>query len=77
MALSWTPGTNPNYTEQNVLRRIAGERPLSWTKVPVDFDASTYTDLSGVSGTTYIYRVEALKSNGKGGMTNPQEVTFP
>ena len=75
--LSWTPGTNPNYTDQNVKRRIAGERPINWTKFPVDADANTYTDSSGVSGTTYIYRVEALKANGKGGMTNLQEVTFP
>ena len=75
--LTWTPGTNPNYTDQNVKRRIAGERPINWTKFPVGVDVNNYTDSSGVSGTTYIYRVEALKANGKGGMTNPQEVTFP
>ena len=75
--LSWTPSTNPNYTEQNILRRIAGERPINWTKFPVNIDANSHTDSSGVSGITYIYRVEALKANGKGGMTNPQEVTFP
>ena len=75
--LDWRPGYNPNYTEQNVLRRVAGESPINWTRFPVALDPSSYTDSSGVAGTTYIYRVEALKANGIGWMTNHQEITYP
>ena len=75
--LTWTGHTNPNYTTQQVLRRVAGERPIDWTTFSVDLSATSYTDTTAVSGTTYIYRVEALKANGKGGMTNPVEIAIP
>ena len=75
--LSWTRGHNPNYIEQNVLRRVAGESPINWTKFPLHLTDFRYTDTTGTSATTYIYRVEALKANGEGGMTNPLELTIP
>ena len=76
VTLNWTKGYNPNYTEQNVLRRVDAPG-TEWTKFSVSLDANSYTDSTGFSSTTYIYRVEALKANNKGGQTNPQKVTFP
>ena len=77
VSLTWTGHTNPNYTTQQVLRRVAGERPIDWTTFSVDLSATSYTDTTAASGTTYIYRAEALKANGKGTPTNPVEIAIP
>ena len=78
VTLTWTKPTNPNFESIQVLRRVAAERPIDWTIFTVDdVEITSYTDTTAVSGTTYIYRVEALKANGKGGMTNPVEIAIP
>ena len=44
----------------------------------VNTDVSTYTDTTVQPGTTYIYRVRAVKTNEvKAGQTNPAEVSIP
>jgi len=75
--LMWTAHTNPNYTVQRVLRRVAGERPLRWTILPVALSATSYLDRTTMGGTTYIYRVQALKAYNKGGMSNLAEIAIP
>ena len=64
--LTWTTHTNPNYVTQIVKRRIAGVTPLTWTDLPVGVNDTKYSDTTAVSGTTYVYRISALKANGKG-----------
>ena len=65
--LSWTAATNPNYTSQRLLRRVAGVSPIQWTEIPLDVGVTTYTDTGLTSGTTYRYRVRAYKDNGNYG----------
>ena len=77
VSLTWTPGTKPRYVEQKVLRRVAGVSPIDWTEISVASNDNAYTDTQGVSGTRYIYRIQALKANGVGDISNNQEVTFP
>ncbi len=77
VSLTWTGHTNPNYTTQQVKRRVAGDRPIDWTRFPVDLSDTSYTDSTAASGTTYIYRVEALKANGESDMTNAAEIAIP
>ena len=33
--LSWTATTNPNYTSQRLVRRVAGVSPIQWTEIPL------------------------------------------
>ena len=61
VTLSWTAATNPNYTSQRLLRRVAGVSPVAWTEIPLAVDATTYTDTGLTSGVTYRYRVRAYK----------------
>lgn len=51
--LSWTASTNPNYTSQRLLRRVAGVSPIQWTEMPLGVDVTTYTDKGLTSGVTY------------------------
>ena len=74
VTLNWTAGYNPNYEFQNVLRRVPG---TNWVRFPVALDADTYTDTTGESGTTYIYRIETIKTNEVNEITNHQKVTYP
>ena len=48
--LSWTAATNPNYTSQRLLRRVAGVSPIEWTEIPLAVDATTYMDTGLTSG---------------------------
>ena len=43
---------------------------MNWTIFWTDLDATAHTETSGVSGANYIYRVQAIKFNGKGGIVN-------
>ena len=66
--LTWTATTNPNYTSQRLLRRVAGVSPIDWTEIPLaDVDVTTYTDTGLTSGVTYRYRVRAYKDSGNYG----------
>ena len=66
--LSWTAATNPNYTSQRLLRRVAGVSPIAWTEIPLaDVNVTAYTDTGLTSGTTYRYRVRAYKDSGNYG----------
>ena len=65
--LSWTATTNPNYTSQRLLRRVAGVSPIDWTEIPLGVDATTYTDTGLTSGVTYRYRVRGYKDSGNYG----------
>ena len=66
--LSWTATTNPNYTSQRLLRRVAGVSPIDWTEIPLaDVNVTAYTDMGLTSGTTYRYRVQGCKDNGNCG----------
>ena len=66
--LSWTAATNPNYTSQRLLRRVAGVSPIIWTEIPLaDANVTAYTDTGLTSGTTYRYRVRAYKDSGNYG----------
>ena len=65
--LSWTASTNPNYTSQRLLRRVAGVSPIQWTEIPLDADATTYMDMGLTSGVAYRYRVRGYKDNGNYG----------
>ena len=65
--LSWTAATNPNYTSQRLLRRVAGVSPIYWTEIPLELDVTTYTDTGLTSGVTYRYRVRAYKDSGNYG----------
>ena len=65
--LSWTAATNPNYTSQRLLRRVAGVSPIQWTEIPLALDATTYMDMGLTSGVTYRYRVRAYKDSGNWG----------
>ena len=75
--LSWTPGQNPNYVKQIVRRREAGLRPEDWIEFPIHLNENSFTDPMAQSGVTYIYHVQALKANGKGGTSNSVEVAMP
>ena len=75
--LTWTAHTNPNYVTQIVRRRIAGVNPLSWTDFPVGVNDTKYSDTTAVSGTTYVYRIYALKANGEGSVSNAITVQVP
>ena len=75
--LSWTPGNNPNYVRQVVLRRVAEVTPIAWTRFPIGISDSTYTDYSAEPGTPYIYRVRAEKANDKGGETDAAQIIGP
>ena len=76
--ITWTPGYNPNYVRQEVMRRIAGVRPEDWTTFSLGINVNTYTDTTGESGVTYIYRVQAWKSAGNPSeSTNGDEITIP
>lgn len=76
VTLNWTPGQNRNYVKQVVLRREARVEPIVWTESgDLAADATTYTDSDVESGTTYIYRVKALKANDKGGLSNRATIT--
>ena len=76
--LTWTPGYNPNYVRQEVMRRIAVIRPEDWTTFSLGINVNTYTDTTGESGVTYIYRVQAWKSTGNPSeSTNGDEITIP
>ncbi len=68
--LSWTAHTNPNYTNQYVLRREAGVAPPDWTEIPIGLTDTSYTDTSMPGDNEYVYRIHAEKDNGKGGMSN-------
>ena len=67
VTLSWTAATNPNYTSQRLLRRVAGVSPVVWTEIPLAVDVTTYTDAGLTSGVTYRYRVRAYKDSGNYG----------
>lgn len=68
VALTWTPGTNPNFVKQQVKRREPGQ---PWSILAeVGTDVAAWSDATVESGKTYIYRVFARKANGKGPMTN-------
>ena len=75
--LSWIPGQNPNYVKQTVRRRETGLRSEDWIDFPIGLNENSFTDSMPQPGVTYIYRVKALKANGKGGTTNPIEVSMP
>ena len=75
--LTWTAHTNPNYVTQIVRRRIAGVNPLSWTDFTVGVNNTKYSDTTAVSGTTYVYRIYALKANGEGSVSNAITVQVP
>ena len=76
--ITWTPGYNPNYVRQEVMRRIAGVRPEDWTTFSLGINVNTYTDTTGESGITYLYRVQAWKSAGNPSKsTNGDEITIP
>ena len=77
VALTWTPGTNPNYTQQIVLRRVAEITPIVWNEFPIGVSDSAYTDYSAEPGYPYIYRVRAEKANDKGGETNAAQIIGP
>ena len=77
VSLTWTAQTNPNYVTQIVRRRIAGVNPLSWTNFTVGINDTTYSDTTAVSGTTYVYRISALKANGKGDVSNAITIQVP
>ena len=72
-----TADTNPNYVTQIVRRHIAGANPLSWTDSTVGINDTTYSDTTAVSGTTYVYRISALKANSKGGVSNAITIQVP
>ncbi len=75
--LTWTPGSNPNYVKQVVKRREVGVRPAQWTTFDVTASASEYTDESVQLCNRYIYRVQGVKSNGKGAISNRVELSVP
>ena len=75
--LTWTPGSNPNYVKQVVKRREVGVRPAQWTTFDVASSASEYTDASVQPCNRYIYRVQGVKSNGKGAISNRVELSVP
>ena len=77
VVLNWTPGYNPKYVSQEVIRRVAGVRPENWAAFAVGLNDSTYTDTTAVSGTTYIYRVRANKTDSHDIGTGRFEVTVP
>jgi fibronectin type 3 domain-containing protein len=58
--LSWTPSTSTSTTEQIVYRATSSSGP--WTAIATISNNTTnsYTDTTGVVGTTYFYEVDAL-----------------
>lgn len=50
---------------------------MPWTYFPVALEANTYTDVTAASGKKYLYRVEAIKANGKTAVTNRITVAAP
>ena len=77
VTLTWTPGTNPNYTSQVVMRRVAELTPIHWTRFEIGVSDSTYNDYSAEPGYPYIYRVRAEKANDKGGETKAAHIIGP
>lgn len=77
VTLAWTPGTNPNYVKQVVKRRLAEATPITWRDFEVGVSDHEYTDTTAEPGNYYIYRVEALKANNRGAVTNPVMVVIP
>ena len=75
--LTWTATTNPNYVDQMVIRRVAGESPENWTEFKVEIGDTTYTDTTATAGTKYIYRVRVVKANGVDDISNRAEITIP
>ncbi len=68
LVLSWTPGTDPDYVRQIVLRKHLGV----WTELAtLSASATTYTDTTlEPSEKIYLYRVRGEKANGRGGVSN-------
>ena len=74
VTLTWVPGTNSKFVKQAIKRREQ-KRRSRWTTIEVDVAATTYTDTSVQVGKRYIYRVQGLKSNNKGGVTRAVKIT--
>ena len=76
VVLNWTPGSNPNYAEQAVLRRQPRQ---AWTTLATLTTAdNSYTDTTAKARSgKYIYRIKGLKANGKGGISNRAKVVIP
>ena len=76
MTLTWTASTYTDTISQRVRRRQQGE---DWTDFNIGTGITTWTDTSAVSGTTYIYRVQAPgpSTGDNGRMSNRQVVTIP
>ncbi len=76
VSLTWTAHNNRSFISQVVKRRVAGETPVSWTNTTIDKTATSHTDTTAVSGTTYIYRVQGKTptSGDNAFMSGPVEV---
>ena len=76
-SLTWDAHNNPNHERQVLLRRVASERPVSWTEFSVGLNDTSYSDTTAVSGTKYIYRVRVVGPNGKDLDGQPVAVAVP
>ena len=76
LTLTWTASTYTDTISQRVRRRQQGE---DWTDFNIGTGITTWTDTSAVSGTKYIYRVQAPgpSTGDNGRMSNRQVVTIP
>ena len=68
--LTWTAQTNPNYTKQYVLRRVARVLPTAWTRIEIGLTDTAYTDRTASPQSSHVYRIRAEKANAKGGDSN-------
>ena len=75
--LTWTPGSNPYWVKQTVMRREVGARAAQWTTFDVAASESEYTDESAQPCKRYIYRVRGVDSYGGGVSSNSVELSVP
>ena len=79
VTLRWTASTHDDLVSQWVRRRVVNSGSVVWTDFAVALDATSWTDTTAQSGTTYVYRVQTKrpKTGPNGQMSNPQVVTIP
>ena len=77
VTLTWTAATFNDITSQQVRRRTPGNK--QWTDFTIGVTDTSWTDTSAVSGTSYIYRIQAKgpKTGENGRMSNRQVVSVP
>ena len=77
VTLNWTAATFNDVQSQIVRRRTPGND--RWTDFTIGVNDTSWTDASVVSGTSYIYRIQAkgAKTGENGRMSNRQVVSVP